>query len=247
MSESDSYIDRGIAEAISQSADQPVVGCRGRVTPAQARSSIAAVDRIAGRLHQDMIASRPRSAFMHAWEQFYNRWIAYKVLDADRVARADPGRVVENDLPVFVQGLLAWRDALKREGGKVRVGEETASAVPPTTTKRRWTVWHVMGALTGGWLAYKGYKWLTAVPDEPDRPVLPNPAPVAPSASTFPVIPPIVVYPPPAPLYAASPRPYDHPAYLPPPRTPYPDRDEDADGVFNATDDDREGVIDVEV
>lgn len=254
--------DQGIAAAAALANDSEIPFGRGAMaTPTQARNGVATVDRIASALHKDVVAARPRQVFMRAWEECYNRWLSFKILDADRLCASDPGGVVATRLPAFAEGMLKWRNALAREVGTEGVGSRVgagAVAAVQTAAKRRLTVWHMLGIATGVIVLYKGYRWLTApLPGSTDRPALPNPTAVAPQGMTQQaIIPPIVVYPPPAPppapVYAAlPPPPHAFPPYAPSgqyiARGGGPDDPDDPDDPGG--DDyveDRDDVIDVE-
>lgn len=107
----------------------------GYVTPTQALAGVAAASKLAQAIHVDVERSAVRAAFKRAWRTFYNRWLAYQTLHSSHEAQADPARVLDVELPRFVEQLCEWRDVLAREpGGKVaqsaRLGQEAKAGFP---------------------------------------------------------------------------------------------------------------------
>ena len=98
----------------------------GGITTAHAQAGIKSADRLAATVHREIAASGVRHAFRQYWGQFYNEWQTYRVLNSDREAQSDPGRIVERELPAFIKRLYEWRDALAKETG--RPAGQTAGA-----------------------------------------------------------------------------------------------------------------------
>ena len=107
----------------------------GQVSGTQAQATIAIAERLARAIHIDVMRSAVRPEFRRAWQTFYNRWLAYQTLHAPRELQADPSRVIDIEVPRYVEGLHRWRTALADEpGGGVkmagRIGADTAKGFP---------------------------------------------------------------------------------------------------------------------
>ena len=112
-----------------------VVDTPGHVSTTQGQAAIAIAERLARAIHIDVMRSGVRPEFRRAWQTFYNRWLTYQTLHAPRELQSDPARVIDIEVPRFVEGLHRWRTALADEpGGGVkmagRVGSETAKGFP---------------------------------------------------------------------------------------------------------------------
>ncbi len=125
-----------------------------QTTPAHAVGAVRTTDKLAQMVHKDV--SRYGSAsFQRFWTRFYNGWLTYRTLHADRLPRTDPARVVEVDLPKYVRSLYEWRDALARERGVA--GAPTATqgqaAQPQATRASQWRLVAVVGGVAlAGWI-----------------------------------------------------------------------------------------------
>lgn len=124
MGSLDNLYSAGIAEPREHDGEVPTI------TPAHAIAAVSTTDKLGRMLHREVM-QHGRVAFQRFWQRYYNGWLAYKTLQADRLARSDPARVVETDLPNFVRGFYGWRDALARERGTVPGGMPLAPQPGP--------------------------------------------------------------------------------------------------------------------
>ena len=127
----------------------------GPVTPSHAIAGIAAADKLAAQLHVDIERSAVRPAFKKYWRQFYNRWITYRTLRASHETMADPTRVMDMELPNFLENLQVWRNALASEPG----GRTTIASVIGQQTKPSGIPWKPILLLGAGAAVTIGIKW----------------------------------------------------------------------------------------
>lgn len=127
----------------------------GTILPRHATTAIAAADRLAAATHREVMAPGVRPRFREFWFKFYNDWLTYRTLHADREALADPARVMEQELPAFTRRIYEWRNALARETGcgqAASVGGAQAAQAPAA----RGSLWRpilvLAGVGAGGWL-----------------------------------------------------------------------------------------------
>jgi len=144
-------LDGLYAAGMGEQSAQPV-----GPTPMQAVAAIRAADKLGGSVHRE-ISRSGSMRLQRFWAQFYNGWLTYKVLQADRLARSDPERVLEVDLPKYVRGFYGWRDTLSRERGSgPAAGAQTQQALQAVSQPEasRWRSFAVIGGLVvGGLLA----------------------------------------------------------------------------------------------
>lgn len=123
-------------------------------TPMHAIAAIRTTDKLGAIVHRE-ISRYGTANFQRFWSQFYNGWLTYKALQADRIARSDPERVLEIDLPKYVRGFYGWRDALNRErGAGAAAGAQTQQALNSVPgqkiTPSTWRTIAILGGLVVG-------------------------------------------------------------------------------------------------
>src|SRR3990167_3635614 len=136
----DSLYSMGAETAASAAVDNPP----GAVAAAHAMGGIKVADRLAAQVHRE-VETRASPRFKLHWRKFYNEWLTYKTLNAQKETQADPARVLEKELPGFTRRLYEWRDALERESGRnVAVGADGHASKPGNEI-----TWRPIAALAG--------------------------------------------------------------------------------------------------
>ena len=106
----------------------------GQATPAQALAGVAAASKLAKAIHSDVERSSVRPMFKRAWRTFFNKWLTFETLHASYETQSDPTRVLDVDVPRWVEQLHEWRDVLAREPGgnltATRIGADAKPGFP---------------------------------------------------------------------------------------------------------------------